>query len=121
MPKSTNVRACQRQYERRRLLDAPGAFLEIETSGHRRFRFDLLDVSPGGVCFGLEEDRPNLEPGARLHNAVLHISAHEIRGHLTVTRMTQEGFSGTVCGASFEPMTESDARRFVDVVSRLAP
>jgi hypothetical protein len=119
MPKSSYAIACERRHERHRLIISPGARVEIEIDGHGRLDFELLDISAGGVCFGLEEGSPRLEPGAELGSAVLYVQDEEIRGTLTVAHMTGGGFAGTLCGASFEPTSESDARRLAAVLKRL--
>jgi hypothetical protein len=80
---------------------------------------DLLNISESGVCFGLIEEQPALDPGLRIDGVNLYIEGIEVEGALKIVHTTGELESGTICGAEFTPATEADAHNLEKVISQL--
>ena len=110
---------CQRRGERHALVHSQDAFVEFIDPGHQRWRLDLLGISNGGVCFGLENGQPMLERGQRIERAVLEIGKARIEGALTIAHATEEFSVGTICGGQFQPATEADEQKLGEVIARL--
>ena len=118
-PPPRTVHTCRRSGLRHRLLHADGAFIEFTASDGRPWRLDLLEIGSGGLCFGLKDGKPVLEPGSRIDGLVVRVEGDTIRGALTIAHATEEFAAGTICGARFHPATESDARTFEKVVASI--
>jgi len=113
-------RACARWGERYRPQQGQDAAVELRLGGGSCCRQDLLNISTGGVSFGLERVEPCLASGTRINDVVVHIGRAQIAGSLVIVHVT-EGFSvGTVCGAAFTPATEMDRIELSAVLDGLA-
>jgi c-di-GMP-binding flagellar brake protein YcgR len=113
------VLACRRTGARHRLRHAHDAHVEIVLPDGSPRRFDLLELSSGGVCFGLDDGQIDLGPGSRFEQVVLHVAATRIAGTLTIAHATEEFAAGTICGAQFQPAGEADSRALATLIASL--
>lgn len=113
----TSATKCGRR-SRRHLVQHARDVIELSAEG-RSWKLGLLDVSAGGVCFGLEDDGPSLEVGSRVESVVLRLEGTEIHGGIVVSHVTQEFGAGTICGAEFLPATDEDRVTLGSLVERL--
>ena len=114
------VSACRRTGMRHRLRHADQAFLELTTPDGTMWQLDLLDIGSGGVCFGLRDDRPPVEPGMVFDRAVVRVPGSAIAGSLSIAHATEEFASGTICGARFRPATPEDQEALDALIRTLA-
>ena len=108
-------RGCARWAERYRPRHGQDAAVELRLGDGSCWRLDLLDISAGGVSFGLEPGQHDLVSGMRIDEAVVCIGKSRIAGSLVIVHVTEEFSVGTFCGASFAPATEAD-RTALDAV-----
>jgi hypothetical protein len=113
------VLACRRTGARHRLRHAHDAFVEFTRLDGSTWRTDLLELSGGGVCFGLDAGHPALEPGSRIDRVVLRVAKTAVAGTLTIAHATEEFAAGTICGAQFQPAGEADARVLAQLIASL--
>jgi hypothetical protein len=85
----------------------------------RRWRVRLLDVSEGGLSFPTVDNSPALKKGDVLQRAVIHSGGWKIVGDLEVTYTTHATDQPHVCGASFEPRSESDGVKLKTMISAM--
>jgi len=114
------ISACRRTGMRHRLRHADQAFLEVTTPDGTMWQLDLLDIGSGGVCFGLREGRPPMEPGMEFERAVVRVSGSAIAGSLAIAHATEEFAAGTICGARFRPATPEDREGLDALIRTLA-
>jgi hypothetical protein len=115
----STIYGCQRSGERHRLLHSQEAFIQFVDADGRPWKLDLLGISSGGVCFGLENGQTILERGSKIDGIVLQIASVRVEGALTIAHATEEFASGTICGGQFHPATEDDARKLAEVIAKL--
>lgn len=113
------VRGCRRSGTRHRLGRTHAASLEVRAVDGRSWRFQLLDIGTGGVCFALDDPEPLIEQGSQLDHAVVHVGETRIEGTLTLAHATEEFAAGTICGARFEPATEIDRSALAKLITSL--
>jgi hypothetical protein len=118
-PSSRAGTACRRGAERYRILYSGEAFVEWVGPEGRTWKLELLGLSSRGVCFGLQDGQPILERGSRLGRVVVQIGGARIEGRLLVAHATEEFAAGTICGAEFQPASESDERKLNDAIAAL--
>lgn len=75
----------------------------------KRWRVQLVDLSPGGLSFVRCGGRPPVDQGIRLERAVIHGSGWKIHGSLIVAHVTPHDGSSGVGGASFLPASAAEA------------
>jgi hypothetical protein len=110
---------CDRPKERYWLWRAGDAFVEFSTGDECNWCCDLLNISASGICFGLIDEQPGLEPGKRIDGALLHVDDVDIDGSLVIAHITDSLSTGTLCGAQFLPVDKSAERAYAGVISRL--
>ena len=113
------VYSCSRRGPRHRLRYADEAFVEFNLSEDRTWRLDLLDLGTGGLCFGLENGQLRVDVGSTIDGAVLQIGDVRIAGSLSIAHVTEEFSAGTICGARFQPATETDKSKLADLMAAL--
>jgi len=116
---SAPINSCQRPNERFWIWRAGEATVEFTYPDGCHWCCDLLNISKGGVCFGLMDEQPALDSGLRIAEAVLRIAEVDIEGSLVVVHITESLSAGTVCGAEFMPATEDDRNRLTHAISQL--
>ena len=84
------------------------------------WQLDLLDIGSGGVCFGLRDGLPAMEPGMELAKVVVRVGGTAISGSLSIAHATEEFGAGTICGARFRPAGPDDQRSLDAVMESLA-
>ena len=114
------ISACRRTGMRHRLRHAAEASLEVTTPDGTSWKLDLLDIGSGGVCFGLQDGRPPMEPGMEFTRAVVRVSGTAIAGSLSIAHATEEFAAGTICGARFRPATPGDQEALDALIRTLA-
>lgn len=111
------VLACQRTGLRHRLRRAHDSFIELTLHDGRSLRLDLLEISSGGVCFGLDGSPSALEPGVTIAGAVLRVAGTTVTGTLVIAHATEEFAAGTICGAQFLPEGEANRRAYSTLIA----
>ena len=101
---------CNRRAWRLRTGNADEAFIQFDLADGSRWSLSLLEISEGGVGFGLDNGRPSLTIGATIEAATLHVGDFEISGSARVSHVTSEFAVGTLCGAEFRPADDADRR-----------
>jgi c-di-GMP-binding flagellar brake protein YcgR len=103
-----------------RLLVCPEGetFVELTLSDGSNWCCDLLNISEGGLCFGLMEEQPELTRGQRLDGAMVQIEELEIEGSLVIAHTTEVP-SGRICGAKFVPASVADERKLRQAIAEL--
>ena len=100
--------ACNRRAHRCVPDHADDAFVEFELAQGSRVKLSLVDLSPQGVGFGLNDDQPALALGTTIDPVLIEIGDSRIAGSLRLVHLTSSFGAGTVCGAAFSPRTEAD-------------
>jgi hypothetical protein len=110
-----------RRYNTRYWLPHAGeAFVEFALADGHAWCLDLVNVSYGGLCFGLDDNgRPFLEVGSRIDGAVVRVGEIEISGDLLIAHATEQFGAGTLCGAEFKPSKECDGQRLTTLIDQL--
>jgi hypothetical protein len=121
MENSTASSASSGRNDNRHWLQHAGeAFVEFDLADGRRWCLDLVNVSDGGLCFGLDDDgQPVLEVGTRIDDAVVRVGEIEISGSLLVAHATEQFAAGTLCGAEFKPSKECDQHKLTTLIDQL--
>jgi len=112
--------ACRRTGLRHRLRHAHQACIEMRMPDGSEWRLDLLDIGSGGVCFGLRDGKPPMEPGMEIASVVVRIGDAAMAGSLSIAHATEEFGAGTICGARFVPAGPSDEHTLLKVIDSLA-
>ena len=99
--------SCRRKVRRHRLEPHSRSRVEFTyPAPHgRAMSLPLLDVSPAGFSFAMEEKFECLEAGATIDCVVLHVGRCAMRGDIMVIHVTPER---GICGALFYPATDED-------------
>jgi hypothetical protein len=106
---------CNRRGARQRLDHLDGR-VEFENSRGLQWRLPIVDVSPGGLAFGLDERVPCPPIGSRIPEMVIRLGEHEIRGSFVVCHVTSSFSQGIVCGGRFTANTRFDERRLESMI-----
>ena len=85
----------------------------------KRWRVQLVDLSPGGLAFVRCGGRPPVDEGLHLDNAVIHGGGWRIRGHLVVAHVTDRDEASGVGGASFLPRSPAEAIKLRTLIAGL--
>ena len=101
--------ACNRRARRCVPDHANDAFVQFELAQGARFKLSVVDLSPQGVGFGLNDDQPALALGTTIDPVLIEIGGSRVAGSLRIVHLTSSFGAGTVCGAAFSPRTEADA------------
>ena len=109
--------SCMRRDDRYTLADASIEWTDAE--GRLR-RFQILDASRHGVCFGLDAGGDDPQVGTEIEGVVLRICGLEIRGRVLVTQASMSLSRGSACGGEFHPSSLDEEQRFRAVVAGLA-
>ena len=98
---------------RHRPPDEVGAYVEFlyPEHGGDRWRFDLVDLSRGGLAFVLPAILPGLTVGTELCPVVLGQQGVRILGDLRIRHITADFDERTVCGGRFCPTTTVEQRK----------
>jgi hypothetical protein len=99
--------------------DEAAAFVEIDFVRRSHWKLSLVEISPIGVSFRLEDGRPSLAVGSRLQGVRLDVVGLQVSGNLRVAHVTRMPGAETICGAEFQPSTEADHRMMALVLSSL--
>jgi len=108
---------CNRKKPRWATAQLEDASIECELV-EARCRFTLLDVSADGVSFFVPRAAPRVAQGSPIVNALVHVGAREVEGDVHVVHVTQAD-SGSVCGATFHPASDSDAGEWEGLIEEL--
>ncbi|HEX6851992.1 MAG TPA: hypothetical protein VF139_11365 [Candidatus Polarisedimenticolaceae bacterium] len=111
--------SCKRRAVRYRPGHAEQAYVEFGLADGSRWRLSLLELSNGGICFGLENEEPSVTVGMTIDGARLQVGDACVTGSLRVAHVTSEFAAGTVCGAEFTPASGSDHRALALLLSHL--
>jgi len=106
--------------ERYRPQSGAGSFVELRLADGSCWRLDLLNISAGGVSFGLDRGLPCLASGTTVDDALVHVGDVQIAGRLVLVHVTEDFSAGTVCGAAFTPTTETDRLALSTLIERFA-
>jgi hypothetical protein len=109
------------RYNKRHWLPHAGeAFVEFGLADGRHWCLDLVNVSDGGLCFGLDDNgQPVLEVGSRIDAAVVRVGEIEISGSLLIAHATEQFGAGTLCGAEFKPSKKCDQHKLTTLIDQL--
>lgn len=111
--------AWNRHNQRRWLSRAGEGTVEFEFPHGKHRRLDLVNISPGGVCFGLDDDGLRMRRGQRIERVLVKIGNVEVTGSLVVAHLTESLMTGTVCGAEFCPSTLAEGAALFDLLLTL--
>lgn len=111
--------SCKRRALRYRPEHAEQAYVEFGLADGSRWRLSLLEIGSGGLCFGLENDRPSLTVGMTIDNARIQAGDVCFTGALRLAHVTCEFAAGTICGAEFTPASETDQRQLASLLTHL--
>jgi hypothetical protein len=81
----------------------------------------LRDLSPGGLAFTFNLDRPGLDVGQNIEQAQLIVGDKRVRGDILVMHLTPGLFSRAVCGSMFYPVEIEDIVTYQSLVTSLEP
>jgi hypothetical protein len=109
----------RRRHSRYKPELAEQAFVEFELVDESHWRLRLLEIGAGGLCFGVDNERPSLSVGWKIDPVTIHMDDMRISGSLRIAHVTPEFAAGTTCGAEFSPSTSTDAGALGLVVARL--
>ena len=98
----------QRRAWRLRVDHEEEAFVQFDLLGKSHWKLKILEISPVGVGFRLQDGRPSLMVGTRLDKVSLHVVGLRIMGTLLVAHVTRGLGADMICGAEFLPSTEAD-------------
>jgi hypothetical protein len=112
-------RGCQRRFQRSRPEHAERAFLHFGGAGGARRTMSLVEISEGGVGFGVDDEGPSFEIGDAFEGVTIQVGACAIAGSLRVAHLTSSFAAGTVCGAAFTPASEADAQAMAALLAGL--
>ena len=111
--------AWNRHNQRRWLGHAGEGTVEFEFPRGRHRRLDLVNISPAGVCFGVDDDGLRMRRGQRIERVLVRIGDVEVTGSLVVAHVTESLMTGTVCGAEFCPSTLAEGAALFDLLLTL--
>jgi hypothetical protein len=109
-----------RDSRRYRVPPGIGAWLEIECpeGGAERARFQVHDLSWGGIAFDLPNDH-TLSPGTQVANAIVGIGRARVAGSIEILHVTPDVRLGTLCGGRFRPASGLDETALDQLLARL--
>ena len=108
-----------RHNQRRWLSRAGEGTVEFEFPHGQRRRLDLVNISPGGVCFGVDDDGLRMQRGQQIERVLIRIGDLEVSGSLVIAHVTESLMTGTVCGAEFSPGTLAEGAALFDLLLTL--
>ncbi len=111
--------ACSRRVPRHRLQHAGEAFVEFDLADKRHYRLQIIEISTGGLSFGVEQEQLALPPGSTINQVVICVGKTLIYGNVSIAHVTEEFSVGTICGVQFRPATASDERKLTSLIERL--
>ena len=107
-------RACRFRPE-----DGEEAFVHFDLADGVHWTLSLVEISDGGLAFGLNDGRPRLKVGARIDRVTVEAGGFELAGSARVTHVTSELGVSTICGAEFAPSTEADKKTLALVLNTI--
>ena len=112
------VYACSRQSVRHRLRYGRG-FIEFASADEQHHRLSIVDISPHGMSFEVEDYQSALPVGSTIDRAVILVDGTEIIASAKIAHVTMGFSTGTICGAKIEPATPSDEQKLVALIKSL--
>jgi hypothetical protein len=112
------VYACPRDSVRHRLRHGRG-LIKFDSADEQHYRLSIVDISPHGLCFELDDGQSAFPVGSTIHRAVILIEGTEISASVTIAHVTKGFSTGTLCGAKIEPATPSDEQKLVTLIKNL--